>query len=78
MHQFGKVVLFLFFVNYLVGKEEKISEIGTNVTYGNMSLVNIPMSDYQNYQSDYNQFQYRPKKFYKGILSCKKNRQKYL
>ena len=60
MHQFGKVVLFLFFVNYLVGKEEKISEIGTDVTYSNMSLVNIPNSDYQYHnQYDYNQFQYR-------------------
>jgi hypothetical protein len=59
MHQFGKVVLFLFFVNYFVDKEEKISEIGSNVTYGNMSLVNVPNSDYQNYQYDYNQFQTR-------------------
>ena len=65
MHQFGKVVLFLFFVNYLVGKEEKIPEIGSNVTYSNMSIVNIPNSDYQNHnqydhnQYDNNQFQYR-------------------
>ena len=70
MHQFGKVVLFLFFVNYLVGKEEKIPEIGSNVTYSNMSLVNIPNSGYQNHnqydhnqydhnQYDYSQFQYR-------------------
>ena len=53
MNQFGKVVLFLFFVNYFVDKEEKIPEIGSNFTYGNMSLITYPSSDYNYYTKSY-------------------------